>query len=264
MRLRGFRSSSTTSSASAASADRGWSRRARLLAGTALLSLGLVVAGLILFIHGSRKVDPLAHIVPADALGWVRMDPHASDDALALATRFPVLRDLPERLAGTFGLSASELDLRRDVRPWMGDDAGLAWLPDGGTLLLASVSDTAKAQAALRRLGATPDGGGVYRLPAPDAAAGLAKGVLAAGPTGAVRAALARVGRGDGGSMAGTPAYRHAMRSRAARAPLEVCAPAAGVQRLVGSSEPLVRTIAGLLNGAALDGVAAEVTPADG
>jgi Protein of unknown function (DUF3352) len=260
MRLRASLSSSTTSNASAANADR--FRRRRRLAAAALASVVLIVLGLVLFINGNREVDPLARVVPSDALGWVRIDPHASSDAVSLAARFPALRDLPDRLAATFGLSASQLDLGRDVRPWLGDDAGVAWLSDGSTLLLATVSDRGKADAALRRLGATASGPGLYELPAPGATAGIARDVLAAGPAAAVRAALARVE--TGGGMAGTAAYQHAMRSRGDRAPLEVYAPAAGVQRLVGSSQPLVRAAAGLLNGASLDAVAAEISPGDG
>jgi hypothetical protein len=192
------------------------------------------------------------------------VDPQAAHGAWALAARFPALRGAPDRLAGAFGLRASQLDLARDVRPWVGDEAGLAWLPGGGSLVLAAVADRAGADAALRRLGARPAGRGIYTLPAPGAVAGLSGDVLAAGPEAAVRAALARAGRGDGGGLAGTPAYRHALQSRQGDAPLALYAPAAGVQRLVGAAPSLVRTAAALLNGASLEGVAAEVEPVDG
>jgi hypothetical protein len=234
-------------------------RRAALVAG-ALAVLAIV---LVLVARGGGGEDALAGMAPADALGWVHVSPHAGGPAWALAGRFPALRGTPDRLAGGFGLSASRLDLARDVRPWVGDEAGLAWLPDGRTLLLADVADRAGADAALRRLGARPTGHGFYALPAPGAVAALAGSRLAAGPEAAVRAAIARAGNGDGG-LAGTPAYRHAMQSRSGDAPLGLYAPAAGVQRLVGSGPGLLRTVAALLNSATLDGIAADAEPVDG
>jgi hypothetical protein len=260
MRSTASRSSSTSSSASSASAER--RRRAALGVG-ALAAVALVVV-LVLVLRGGGGEDPLARLVPTDALGWVRVDPQAEDATWALAARFPALRDLPDRLAGAFGLSASELDLARDVRAWAGDEAGLAWLPDDRALLLAAVDDRAGAQAALRRLGAQPAGRGLFRLPAPGAVAGVSGDVLAAGPEAAVRAALGRVGGKGGDGMAGTGAYKQAMRSRSGDAPLALFAPAAGVQRLVGGGPTLVRAAAGLLNSASLAGVAAEAEPAEG
>ena len=94
----------------------------------------MLVAVVVGLLRGGAAEDRLARLAPADALGWVRVDPHANGAAWALAGRFPALRDLPDRLAGAFGLSASTFDLARDVRPWVGDEAGLAWLPDGSSL----------------------------------------------------------------------------------------------------------------------------------
>jgi hypothetical protein len=261
MRSTASRSSSTSSSESSASADP--RRRAAAVGLGALVAVALAVL-LVVLLRGGGDADPLARLAPADALGWVHVDPRADDGTWALAGRFPALRDLPEHLAAAYGLNASELDLARDVRPWVGDDAGLAWLPDGRPLLIASVANHAGAEAALRRLGARPAARGVYTLPAPGAIAGLTDDRLALGPDAVVRAALARADGKGGDGLAGTPAYEQAMRSRGGDAPLALYAPAAGVQRLIGGASGLLSTAAALLNSASLTGVAAEVAPAEG
>jgi Protein of unknown function (DUF3352) len=255
-RWRGSRSSSTSSSASAASAEQ--IRRRRLVA--LLVAAAVVAVGVVLLVgRGGGPDDPLARLAPPDALGWLRVDPHAD---LALAARFPGLRALPEQLAGDLGLRASQLDLGRDVRSWAGHEAGLAWLPGGGRLLLVAVAHPAAAEAALRRLGARALPGGRYALAAPGAAAGIAGGTLAAGPEAAVRAALARA-RGGGEGLAGTAAFAAAMRS-VGSTPFAGYAPAAGVQQLVGSGPALVRNLAGVLNGSALEAVGAALVPEAG
>lgn len=221
---------------------------------------------LVLVTRGGGAEDPLARVAPADAIGWVHASTRRGDEAVwRLAARTPALRDVPARFAGSLGLTASGLDLGRDVRPWVGEEAGIAWLPDGATLLLAEVADARGAGAALRRLGARPGSGGLLGLPAPGTAAGIGDGVLAIGPVAAVRAALARAGRdGGAGSLAGTSGYQHAMQASTGDGTLGGYAPAAGVRRLAGAGRGLVRAAATLLDGAGMEGVAAEVAPADG
>jgi hypothetical protein len=257
-RWTGSRSSSTSSSASGANAE----RRRR-----ALVALGVVVAAVLVavlaFTRGGGPADRLVGVAPPDALAWAHASTHPADaPLLALGGRFPALRDLPSRLAGAFGLRASELDVARDVRPWLGDEAGIALLPDGRPLLLLAVSDRPAAGAALRRLGATP-AGTLLRMPAPGIVAGLEGDVLAAGPEAAVRAALARV-RANGGGLGGTAAYRRATAGRDGDHGLDAYAPATGVRALRGASSPLVRAAAAILDGPALEGVAAAAAPADG
>src|SRR5256885_16073716 len=125
MRLTASRSSSTSSSASGASADR--SRR-RWLVAAALVSAVVVVLGLVLLVNGRRETDPLARIVPADALGWMRVDPHAPPGALALAAKFPALRALPDRLAGTFGPTPPQPAPAPAAGPGIAGAPGPAWL----------------------------------------------------------------------------------------------------------------------------------------
>jgi hypothetical protein len=250
-RWTGSRSSSTSSSASGASAER---RRRALVAlgGVAVLAVVAVLA----LTRGGGPPDRLVVLAPPDALAWGHAATRPGDaPLLALGGRFPALRDLPSRLAGAFGLRASELDLARDVQPWLGEEAGLALLPDGRPLLLLAVSDRPAADAALRRLGATP-AGPLLRMPAPGIVAGLEGDVLAAGPEAAVRAALARA-RADGGGLGATAAYRRATAGRDGDHRLDAYAPPAGVRALRGASSPLVRAAAALLDGPALAGVAA-------
>jgi hypothetical protein len=226
----------------------------------AVASVAAIVALVLLLAGGGDPADRLARVAPPDAIGWLRVDPHAD---LALAGRFGALRALPEQLAGALGLRASQLDLSRDVRSWAGDEAGLAWLPGGGRLVLVAVKDRRGADAALRRLGARPVPGGGYALAAPGASAGIAGEVLAAGPEPAVRAALARARGGRSGGLAATAAFRDAMRDAPA-APMAVFAAAAGVQQVIGSGPALVRTLAGILETGGLEGAAAALVPASG
>jgi hypothetical protein len=232
------------------------------------LAVAVVAVAVVLAVRPGGSPDRLAGLAPPDALGWVHTSTGGGDDGLwSPARRFPTLADLPGRLAGAFGLAASRLDVARDVRPWLGGEAGVALVDAGGRsapLLLAAVDDRAAADAALRRLGARPaGGGGLYSLAAPGTAAGLTARVLAAGPERAVRAALARdAGRGGPG-LASTPGYRRAIAARGAGA-LDAYASAAGVRRLLSASSPLVRAAAALAAGPALEAVAAEAEPAEG
>jgi hypothetical protein len=102
-------------------------------------------------------------------------------------------------------------------------------------------------------------------LPAPGTGAAIGDGVLAIGPVAAVRAALARAGRGDdAGSLAATPGYRHAMEAGSGAGALGGYAPAAGVRRLAGAGSGLLRAAAALLDGGGMESVAAEVAPVGG
>jgi hypothetical protein len=65
------------------------------------------------------------------------------------------------RLAMAFTPSAGALDVARDVRPWLGDEAAVALLAGAGRpqpLLVAAVRDRERAEAMLERLGAAPSG----------------------------------------------------------------------------------------------------------
>jgi hypothetical protein len=259
-------SSSTTSSESGARtpAD-ARARQSRL----ALIAVVVVAAAAIALQGRGGAPDRLAAIAPPDALAWAHASTGTGGDPArmwSLARRFPAVADLPARLAGAFGLRASELDVARDVRPWLGEEAGIALLGAGGgtaPLVLAAVDDRAAAAAALGRLGARPAHGGLYALPAPGMAAGLSDRLLALGPQAAVRAALARDAGHGGPGVAGATAYR---RATAGRGPggLDVYASAAGVQRLLTVSSPLVRAAAALVAAPALEAVAAEAEPAGG
>jgi hypothetical protein len=223
----------------------------------------------VLALRGGGPADQLVRLAPPDALAWAHVTTRGGDDERRLwelAQRFPTLRDLPARLATGFGLSASELDLDRDVRPWLGDEAGIAIVDAAGRplpLLLAAVRDRSAAVAALRRLGGRPAGGGLYDLPAPGAVAGLGDGVLVAGPSGAVRTALARAGGHGAPGLDRAVPYRHAIEARGDDRVLDVYARAAGVQRLLDARSALIRAAGALLNGAALEAVAADATPTD-
>ena len=97
------------------------------------------------------------------------------------------------RLAMAFTPSAGALDVARDVRPWLGDEAAVALLAGAGRpqpLLVAAVRDRERAEAMLERLGAAPsgrhNGAALLRLP-PPAFAAFAGDHLVIGPEAAVR-----------------------------------------------------------------------------
>ncbi|MEA2291155.1 MAG: hypothetical protein QOF17_175 [Solirubrobacteraceae bacterium] len=232
-----------------------------------------MVLAVLLASRPGAPAQRLAQVAPPDALAWVHAstrDGDAEGRMWSLARRFPAVVDLPGRLAGAFGLTASGLDLARDVRPWLGEEAGIALVDAGpahpaGTapLVLAAVDDRAAAEAALRRLGARPAGRGRFTLPAPGSSAGLSDRLLAVGPDAAVRAALARdAGRGGPG-LASAPAYRRAVAGRGDGG-LDVYAAAAGAQRLLSAGSLPARVAAALVAGPALEAFAAEAEPADG
>jgi hypothetical protein len=268
-RWRGFRSSSTSSSASAATAPPDVRRRrALLIAAAAAAVVGVVVLTLVLLLGGaaSGPRDALARLAPPGALLWVAADTGAEDGDAAraqrLAGRFPAARALPARLAADLGLTG--LDPARDVRPWLGDAAGIALVPSrSGTspLVIADVRDREAAQAALRRLGARPAGraDGAALSSTRRGLVALTDAHLIAGPPAAVRAAAARAaGRGPG--LDGVPAYERA----AGDGQIAFYAPASALARLLGSGSPLVRAGAALLSGPGDQAVAGTAEAQDG
>ncbi len=179
-------------------------------------------------------------------------------------------------MAATLGLPG--LLAARDVRAWLGDEAGLALVPAGtatAPLLLATVRHRANAAGALRRLGARAAGrsgtAALYRPPAGGAAArgpvgasgagaaaarggppatgalvALTSERLLAGPEAAVRAALARSGP-----------RRRARRERGLRRAMagrgdggvDVYAPATTREALARAQGPLARRLTGQAQG---------------
>ena len=83
--------------------------------------------------------DTAAALVPPDALLYAHVATRTAtqDTRLTeLAARFATVREQLPRLGMAFTPSAGRLSFERDVRPWLGDDMGVALLA-GGPMLVA-------------------------------------------------------------------------------------------------------------------------------
>ena len=154
------------------------------------------------------------------------------------------------------------------MRPWLGDAAGIALVPDGA--LDRPAGDRRRARprrGAGARCGASARG-------RPDAPTGrtllstrrglfaLTDARLIAGPPAAVRAAAARAA-GRGGGLDGVAAYARAA-DGAGDGQVAFYAPASGVARLLGASSPLVRAGAAILSAPGDEAVAGVGETQDG
>jgi hypothetical protein len=175
----------------------------------------------------SPPPDRAAKLVPANALLYVHAStkPGREQDQrlLELAERFASFRALRDRAVKALG----GLDLNRDIRPWLGDEAALALLPSDGPqpdpLLVAAVRDRPKAEALVERVRA--DGSG----------AAFDGDFLLIGSERAVNAALARRPH-----LADAPSYKAAAQDRPDARTLDAYASAAGLHELL---RPPLRTL---------------------
>ena len=222
------------------------------------MALVLAAVAAFLLLRGpSAPVDRAAALVPAGALAYVHLstDPGRGEDEqlLELLGRFPSFDTLRERAEGLIG-GAGAFDFERDVRPWLGDEAGLALLDGGGrvanVLLLLAVDDEPKAQGQLRRA-AGAEGGVEHRGIAIRRFAGVAAafvgGFLAIGQEPAVRAAI-DLHRGGGRSLGpaeGLPDARS----------LDVRLSPAGVRRVLRPQPGLAGALGALVDHPALRGL---------
>ena len=210
--------------------------------------------------------DTTAALVPPGALVYAHVSTQPSrpqDARLAdVAARFATLREQLPRLGMTLTPSAGALDLRRDVLPWIGDDAAFAQL-DGGPMLVASVRDREKAAALLKRLGATPAGtykGTALQSLPPQATAALTEEHLVIGPAADVRGAIDRAAGNGTPSLAGARVFRRAQELRTGAATIDVFASAAGMRRLLaGRRDGLAGIAATLVASPRLEGLTAAV-----
>lgn len=193
-------------------------------------ALVFLVAGVLLALRASGE-DPAgrgaAGLVPAGALAYVRlgMDPERAEDRrlAALAPRLPGYARLRDRALAALS-PAGGLDLRRDVRPWLGDEVALALVDAGGgrfaSVVLAQVARRPGAEALLQRVGgeraAARYRGTVLRRFGSGAAA-FVDDFLVAGPEPAVRSAVDAAKDPDR-ALARSPAFRDALGAEDGRA----------------------------------------------
>ncbi|MGZ4261697.1 MAG: DUF3352 domain-containing protein [Solirubrobacteraceae bacterium] len=256
-------------------------RRRRLVASlVALLLIALAIALPAVLFGAGGPTPPAtgaASVVPADALAYVHVSTDSSraqvPQAVALDRRLPGFYSLTDsvmdRLDAILGGGAT-LNYPRDIRPWIGKEAALALLDTtsstAGSLIVLDVRDRSRAQALLRRTGATA--AGTYRGVAikgypTGTELAFVKHYLVLGQDASVRSAI-DVGTDSAPSLARTPAYDEAAAGEPADRVLDVYVSAAGVRRLLADATGPLGAIGALLSQPALTATTISVSPASG
>ena len=132
----------------------------RQLVGSSILAL-LIAVGLVRTFGGGAAAAPpdrAAAFVPRDALVYLNLNSDRGSAqwkrAFAAMQKLPVLAQLRQALLssaerGTVG----DVALKRDVSPWLGDEAAYALLPrSSGQLMVLKVRDEKAARSALTRI----------------------------------------------------------------------------------------------------------------
>jgi hypothetical protein len=247
-------------------------RRLRL----ALLAAVLVAAALSVAAFLARGSDKppasrSATLVPADALVFAHLstdgDREAVRDALSLAKRFPSWPRLRDQALARIGAQPGERGLR-DLRKFVGDEAGVAFLNVGvdraDLLVLLRITDESKARSYLatrsRPVGSTPYRG--TRITNYGSTQGaFVKGFLALGPFEAVSAAV-DLGAGRSRSLASSPLYRRAAGDLPDDRVADGWVSADGVRRLLMPAGGVLGTIGALLDRPGLRGTSLALSPA--
>ncbi|MGZ4185255.1 MAG: DUF3352 domain-containing protein [Solirubrobacteraceae bacterium] len=256
-------------------------RRRRLVASLMALVLIALAVALPAVLFGSSGPTPpatgAASVVPADALAYVHLSTDQGRPQVTQATA------LDRRLPGFYSLSSSVVDrvdailgggaalnYARDVRPWIGKEAALALLDTtsatADSLIVLDVRDRSRAQALLRRAGATA--AGTYRGIAIEGYPtgtefAFVKHYLVLGQDASVRAAI-DVATNSAPSLAGTPAYDEAAAGEPADRVLDAYVSAAGVRRVLASATGALGALGALLSQPALTATTISVSPASG
>src|SRR5690348_15183951 len=164
----------------------------------ALLGVGLARA----FSGGSPPPPPdsAAQLVPASALIYLNLgtSSHGTQwkHTAAAMTRLPITGQLRDALVGAVtGSALGNLDLNRDVKPWLGNEAAYAQLPGKSeNLLLFRVRDQRAAIGAFTKAAGasapTPYKGTLLRNVGGGSVAGVTGGWAFIGAPDAVHAAL--------------------------------------------------------------------------
>lgn len=225
----------------------------------AALVAALAVALLVL--RGpAAPADEAVALVPGEALAYVHLstDEGRDDDERLLATlrKLPAFANLRGSVERLFGRA---FDFERDVRPWLGDEVGIALLDSGGpaanVLTLLAVRDEPKAQGLLTRAAGASAGvehRGVVVRRFGGVAVAFVERFMAVGQEAAVKAAI------DRSKGAGRP-LRRAGELPEARS-LDAWIAPGGVRRVLRPQSGLLGALGRLLDSPALRGVALAVS----
>ncbi len=242
-------------------------RRPALVLVGALALLAVAIA--LPFVAARQITGPgAARLVPASALAYVRLGTDRGSDAdrrlAAVALRVPTVVRLRDRLVAALAPSGG-LDLRRDVRPWLGDEVAVALVDLGGgrfaSAVLAAVASRPKAEALLQRVGAARAGvryRGVVLRRYGSGAAAFVDDFLVAGPEPAVRAVI-DTSLDEQRSLAQNPAFSAALDGQDG-ASLQAYASPRGVRGYGRAQKGITGTLAGLLDGPGLRAAGASAT----
>lgn len=227
---------------------------------------GGAVAAVTLLRSAGAPADRAARLVPADALAYVHVstDPGRGEDRRLLRqlSGFPAVAALRERFERLISSRAGGFDLDRDVRPWLGDEAGLALLDSGGpaanVLLVLAVRDEPKAQGQLLRAAGASGGidhRGIAVRRFGGVAAAFVGGFLALGQEAAVKAAVDCHREGENAPCLGPAAGQPADRA------LDVRLSRDGVRRVLRPQAGALGALGALLDHPAMERVTVSLVP---
>jgi hypothetical protein len=233
-----------------------------------LVGAGLLVASLVQGSDSKGRSDTAVRLVPPDALVYVntRVEPDSSQWRRAgdIIDQLPVLRRLRDRALDSLSRGRRPLDFDTQLRPWIGDQAALALLPDGRratSLILAQVADQAQARRFLTGAGRPreqPYRGVTVRVYG-DIAAAFVGNFLAVGSAQNVRAAI---DASHGASLARDKLFRDTVAELNVDERLAYAyATQRGVARVLRGREPLVDRLRTLVDDEGMRAAAAAAKP---
>ena len=238
----------------------------RIALAIVLIGAVLLVASLVQGSDTSSARDGAVSLVPRDALVYVhtRVEPDSEQWRRAgeIVRELPALRRLRDAALDRVSRGRRPLDFDTQVRPWIGDEAAVALLPEGRratSLILVRVADQARARRFLSGAGRAEESRyrGVVVRRYGELAAAFVDDYLVVGSPANVRAALDARRRG---SLARAPLFRRAVARLRIDDPLAYAwAPAKGLSQVVRGREPLLDQIRALVERPGLEAAAAGV-----
>ncbi|MEA2319027.1 MAG: hypothetical protein QOD44_3216 [Solirubrobacteraceae bacterium] len=238
-----------------------------VLAGAVVLLVGILAIAIADALRSPGPGGEAAALVPASALAFVRLSTDPDDAAAqrlsALAPRIPGYLSLRDAALTAVSPAPGAFDPRRDVRPWLGDEAAVALVDVGGgrfgSIVLAQVRSRPRAEALLQRVAGPGRGvryrGLVLRRFGANAAV-FARGFLIAGPEAAVREAV-DVAQGEAPALADAPRFEAALEG--ARRPAEAYLSPRGLRGFVRPLGGVAGAVAALIDDPELRGVGASL-----
>ncbi|HEX3316610.1 MAG TPA: DUF3352 domain-containing protein [Solirubrobacteraceae bacterium] len=243
-------------------------RRRRLLALLAVVAVVAVVVVLVLVLSGGGETPPstrAAKLVPSDALVFLNLSTDAGRDgtkrALAVANRLPSFGAVKQALARRLGTRAGPVNFRRDIRPWLGDEAALAVLPTGGPVsqseLVFAVKDRDKAEQFISR---SAGGAGTVKYKGVEirrygaVATAFLRDDLVIAPEPVIRSAIDQ-SHGRGQSLARNDQFTKAYAALPAGRALDAYVSRDGVRRLLAPQGGILGLAGTLVDQPALSGV---------